>query len=61
MKWILRRPPRGKFGWPVRGGKITGTKGLQTEMTIRSVNVVYDLDGIAQPVVPIPASANAGR
>lgn len=44
----------GKFGWPVRGGKFAGTKRLQTEMTIRSGNIVYDLDGITQPVGPTP-------
>ncbi len=48
----------GKFGWPVRGGKIAGTKRLQTEMTIRSGIVVYDLDGIAQRVGPTPPVAN---
>ena len=51
----------GKFGWPVRGGKIAGTKRLMTEMTLRSGNVVYDLDGISQPVGPTPPAANAGR
>ena len=47
----------GKFGWAVRGGKIAGTKRLQTEMTIRSGIVVYDLDGISQPVGPTPADS----
>ncbi len=45
----------GQYGWPVRGGKIEGTKRLHTEMTIRSGNVVYDLDGISEPVGPTPA------
>ncbi len=49
----------GKFGWPVRGGKFAGAKRLQTELTLRSGNIVYDLDGISQPVGPTPA--NAGR
>lgn len=51
------RVNEGKFGWPVRGGKFAGTKRLQTEMTIRSGNIVYDLDGIAQPVGPTPAGS----
>lgn len=51
----------GNYGWPVRGGKIAGKQRLQTEMTIRSGNVVYDLDGIGQPVGPTPASTSAGR
>lgn len=49
----------GKFGWPVRGGKIPGEHRLLTEMTLRSGNVVYDLNGISQPVGPTPA--NSGR
>jgi dihydroorotase len=44
----------GKFGWPVRGGKIEGTQRFQTEMTLRDGNVVYDLNGIAQPAGPTP-------
>ncbi len=51
----------GKFGWPVRGGKVPGDKRLLTEMTLRSGNVVYDLNGISQPVGPTPAPANAVR
>ncbi len=51
----------GNYGWPVRGGKITGKQRLQTEMTIRSGNVVYDLDGIGQPAGPTPAVSTAGR
>lgn len=47
----------GQFGWPVRGGKFAGTKRLQTEMTLRSGNIVYDLNGIAQPVGPTPAAS----
>lgn len=46
----------GNYGWPVRGGKIAGKKRLQTEMTLRSGNVVYDLNGIGQPVGPTPAA-----
>jgi dihydroorotase len=42
----------GKFGWPVRGGKVAGTKRLETEMTIRGGNIVYDLNGLSQPVGP---------
>lgn len=44
----------GKFGWPVRGGKIEGTQRFQTEMTLRDGNIVYDLNGIAQPAGPTP-------
>ncbi|WP_276347654.1 amidohydrolase/deacetylase family metallohydrolase [Daejeonella sp. JGW-45] len=51
----------GNYGWPVRGGKIAGKQRLQTEMTIRAGNIVYDLDGIGQPVGPTPAAAAAGR
>ena len=45
----------GKYGWPVRGGKIEGSQRFQTEMTIRAGNVVYDLDGISQPAGPSSA------
>ena len=45
----------GKHGWPVRGGKFEGTQRLQTEMTMRAGNVVYDLDGISQPAGPTPS------
>jgi dihydroorotase len=51
----------GEYGWPVRGGKIAGTQRLQTEMTLRSGNIVYDLDGLSQPVGPTPASASTRR
>ena len=44
----------GKFGWPVRGGKIEGTQRFQTEMTLRDGNIVYDLNGIAQTAGPTP-------
>lgn len=42
----------GKFGFPGRDGKIEGTKRLETEMTIRGGNMVYNLNGIADPVHP---------
>jgi len=42
----------GQYGWPVRGGKIEGTKRFQTEMTLRDGNIVYDLNGIAQAAGP---------
>jgi dihydroorotase len=45
----------GDFAWPVRGGKFPGKQRFQTEMTIRSGNIVYDLDGLAQPAGPSPA------
>jgi dihydroorotase len=42
----------GNFGWPVRGGKISGKQRFQTEMTIRNGNVVYDLNGLSDPIGP---------
>jgi len=40
----------GVYGWPVRGGKVGGTKRLQTEMTIRNGQIVYDLNGLSEKV-----------
>ena len=51
----------GNYGWPVRGGKIAGKQRLQTEMTIRNGSIVYDLDGIGQPVGPTPEPAGSGQ
>jgi len=42
----------GKFGFPVRGGKVAGTKRMETEMTIRGGNIVYDLNGLTDEVGP---------
>ena len=45
----------GKFGfWDYTGNKIEGTKKLECEMTIRGGKIVYDLNGIATPVVVRP-------
>ena len=42
----------GKFGfWDRTGYKIEGDHRLECEMTIRSGKIVYDLNGIASPVV----------
>jgi dihydroorotase len=51
----------GKYGWPVRGGKIGGTQRLQTEMTLRNGNIVYDLNGLSEPVGPTPPAPVAQR
>jgi len=49
----------GKFGlFDYTGYKIETNKKLECEMTIRSGKIVYDLNGIASPVVP-PAKAAA--
>jgi dihydroorotase len=43
----------GKFGlFDYTGYKIEGDKKLECEMTIRAGKIVYDLDGIANPIVP---------
>ena len=47
----------GKFGfWDYTGYKIEGTKKFECEMTIRAGKIVYDLNGIASPVVPRPSA-----
>ncbi|MES1250046.1 MAG: amidohydrolase/deacetylase family metallohydrolase, partial [Chitinophaga rupis] len=41
----------GKFGFfDYTGYKIPGSRKLECEMTIRAGKIVYDLDGIANPV-----------
>lgn len=54
---------QGKFGlFDYTGRKLETSKKLECEMTIRSGNIVYDLNGIAKPVVvqrrsaPTPAA-----
>ena len=43
----------GKFGYfDYTGYKIDGNKRLECEMTIRAGKIVYDLNGIANPIVP---------
>ncbi|SEB12043.1 amidohydrolase/deacetylase family metallohydrolase [Pedobacter hartonius] len=39
----------GKFGFYARDGKIEGKNRLETEMTIRKGNIVYNLNAIADP------------
>jgi dihydroorotase len=46
---------QGKFGfWDYTGYKIEGNSKLECEMTIRAGRIVYDLNGIATPVVVRP-------
>ena len=43
----------GKFGYfDYSGYKIEGNKKLECEMTIRAGKIVYDLNGLADPIVP---------
>lgn len=43
---------QGSFGfWDRNGHKLTGDKKFECEMTIRDGRIVYDLNGIADPVV----------
>jgi dihydroorotase len=46
----------GKFGYYARDGKIEGNKRLETEVTIRAGEIVYNLNAIADPLFP-PAPA----
>lgn len=42
----------GNFGfWDRKGQKLTGDKKFECEMTIREGRIVYDLNGIANPIV----------
>jgi len=46
---------KGDFGyWDKTGYKIQGNQRLEREMTIRQGKIVYDLNGIATPIV-VPA------
>lgn len=46
----------GKFGlYDYKGYKIEGDKKFECEMTIRSGKIVYDLNGIANPVIAPPS------
>jgi dihydroorotase len=48
----------GKFGYfDYTGYKIDGNKRLECEMTIRDGKIVYDLNGIANPIVVTQRSA----
>jgi len=45
----------GKFGYfDYTGYKIEGTKKFECEMTIRAGKIVYDLNGLANPIFAIP-------
>jgi dihydroorotase len=45
----------GKFGFfDYTGYKIDGNKKFECEMTIRAGKIVYDLNGLANPIVPVP-------
>lgn len=44
---------KGKFGYYARDGKIAGKQRLETEMTIKGGQIVYNLNAIAEPnIVP---------
>jgi len=46
------RMQKGNFGfWDKTGYKMDGTQKLECEMTIRAGRIVYDLNGIATPIV----------
>jgi dihydroorotase len=52
----------GKFGfYDYKGYKIEGDKKFECEMTIRAGKIVYDLNGIASPVVITPAAKQKVR
>lgn len=42
----------GNFGYYARDGKIDGDKRLETEMTIKDGDIVYNLNAIADPLFP---------
>src|SRR3546814_15496189 len=44
------RVREGKFGFWARDGKIEGDKRLETEMTIRAGEIVYNLNGMVDPI-----------
>jgi dihydroorotase len=45
---------KGDFGFlDVRGAKVKGTEKLETELTIRAGSVVWDLNGIASPILDV--------
>jgi dihydroorotase len=45
---------KGDFGFlDVRGAKVKGTEKLETELTIRAGSVVWDLNGIASPILEV--------
>jgi dihydroorotase len=52
--------PKGQFGlYDYTGRRLEATQRFECEMTVRAGKIVYDLNGIARPlVVPRPAPAN---
>lgn len=48
---------KGKFGFYARDGKIAGKQRLESEMTLRGGNIVYNLNALAEPV-NAPAQRN---
>ncbi|MBS1664026.1 MAG: amidohydrolase/deacetylase family metallohydrolase [Bacteroidetes bacterium] len=56
---------KGRFGFfDYVGTKIEGNQKLECEMTIRDGKIVYDLNGIANPIIaprtPVPATTHGG-
>src|SRR5690606_41691111 len=53
----LLRVREGDFGFWARDGRVPGDKRLETEMTIRGGRIVYNLNGLVEPIsVPHQAS-----
>ena len=51
----ILRVREGDFGYWARDGKINGNKRLETEMTIRGGTIVYNLNGLLDPInLPAP-------
>ena len=51
----ILRIRKGDFGYWARDGKINGDKRLETEMTIRGGTIVYNLNGLLEPInLPAP-------
>lgn len=48
----ILRIRKGDFGfWDKNGQRIKGAERIETEMTLRGGNIVYNLNGLVQPVV----------
>lgn len=51
---------KGNFGYyDYTGFKLNGSQKFQCEMTIRDGMIVYDLNGIANPIVAAPSTATS--
>lgn len=46
----LLRVQKGDFGFWARDGKIKGNKRIETEMTLRQGEIVYNLNGLVDPI-----------